>query len=76
MEELMHTPVLCTRPPSHHCRYAFAAECILLNSLSPPSHSTVHFIGTIIDNNTGNVLEYHHLIDGQTQKGVGPQFCQ
>jgi hypothetical protein len=57
-EELMSTPALCACPPSLHCRYAFAAECILLKTISPPSHSTVHFIGAIIDNNTGNVLKY------------------
>jgi hypothetical protein len=57
-EELMPTPALCTRPPSLHCGYAFAAECILLETISPPSHSTIHFIGTIINDNTGNVLKY------------------
>jgi hypothetical protein len=57
-DELMPTPALCTHPPSLHCRYGFAAECILLETISPPSHSTVHFIGAIIDNDTGNVLKY------------------
>jgi hypothetical protein len=56
-DELMPAPALCTCPPSLH-GYAFAAECFLLETISPPSHSTVHFIGTIIDKNTGNVLKY------------------
>jgi hypothetical protein len=57
-EELMPTPALCTCPTSLCCGYAFAAECILQEIISPPSHSTVHFISAIIDDNTGNVLEY------------------
>jgi hypothetical protein len=47
-EELMPTPALCTCPPSLCCRYAFAAEFIFLETISPPSHSTIHFIGTIM----------------------------
>jgi hypothetical protein len=69
-EELMPTPALCTRPPSLCCRYAFAAECVLLETISPPSHSTVHFIGTIINNDTGNVLEFCHLIMMDKKKKV------
>jgi hypothetical protein len=61
-EELMPTPALCTCPPSSRCGYAFTAECILLETISPPSHSTVHFICTIINNDTDNVLKYCHLM--------------
>jgi hypothetical protein len=61
-EELMPTPALCTCPPSLCQGYAFAAECIFLETISPLSHSTVHFIGTIMDNDTGNVLEYPYLM--------------
>jgi hypothetical protein len=57
-EELMPTPALCTCPPSLHRGYAFAAECILLETISPPSHSTVHLISTIIHDSIGNVLKY------------------
>jgi hypothetical protein len=66
----MPTPALCTHPPSLHCRYAFAAECILLETISPPSHSTVHFIGAIINNNTGDVLKYCHLMKMDKHKNV------
>jgi hypothetical protein len=38
-EELMPTPALCTCPPSLHCRYAFMAESILLETISPPSQN-------------------------------------
>jgi hypothetical protein len=58
-EDLMPTPSLCTHPPSLHCRYAFVAKSmILIEKISSPSHSTIHFIGTIIDDNTGDVLDY------------------
>jgi hypothetical protein len=70
MEELMPTPALCTCPPSPCRGYAFATECIFLKTISLPSHSTVTFIGTIIDNNTGNVLEYQHLMKMDKHKKV------
>jgi hypothetical protein len=70
VEELMPTPALSTRPPSLCCGYAFAAECILLETISPPSHSTMHFIGTIINNDTGNVLKYQHLMKMDKHKKV------
>jgi hypothetical protein len=57
-DELMSTPSLCTHPPLLHSGYAFAAESILLETISPTSHSTIHFIGAIIDDNAGDVLEY------------------
>ncbi len=69
-EELMPTPALCTHPPSLHHGYAFLAECILLKPISPPSHSTVHFISAIINNNIGNVLKYCHLIKLDKHKKV------
>jgi hypothetical protein len=61
-EELMPTPTLCTHPPSLCCGYAFVAECISLETISPSSHSTVHFIGAIINDNTSNIFEYCHLM--------------
>jgi hypothetical protein len=61
-EELMSTPSLCTCPPSLHHGYAFVAKSILLELISPPSYSTIHFICTIIEDNTGDVLEYWHLM--------------
>jgi hypothetical protein len=73
-EELMPTPALCTCPPSLHCRYAFTAECILLETISLPFHSTVHFINAIINNNTGNILEYQHLMKMDKHK-KGTTLC-
>jgi hypothetical protein len=46
------------------------AECILLETISPPSHSTIHFIGAFINNNTGDVLGYHHLMKIDKHKKV------
>ncbi len=69
-EELTPTPALHTRPPSLYHGYAFVAESILLETISPPSHSTVHFFGAIIDINTGDVLEYRHLMKMDKHKQV------
>jgi hypothetical protein len=70
VDELMPTPALHTCPPSIHRGYAFAAECILLGAIFPPSHSMVHFIGTIIDDDTDNVLKYRHLMKMDKHKTV------
>jgi hypothetical protein len=48
-DKLMPTPSLCTH---------FAAESFLLETISPPSHSTIYFIGAIIDDNTGDIHKY------------------
>jgi hypothetical protein len=69
-DELMPTPSLCAHHPSLHHRYAFAAQSILLETTSPPSHSPIHFIGTIINDDTGNVLEYRHLIKMEKHKHI------
>ncbi len=69
-DKLMPTPSLHTHPSLLHHGYAFAAESILLEIISPPSHSTVHFIGTIIDNNTGYALNYWHLMKMDKHKQV------
>ncbi len=68
--ELMHTHALCTCPHSLHCGYAFAAECILLETISPPSHPTIHFISAIIHDNTSNVLKYGQLMKIDKHKTV------
>jgi hypothetical protein len=72
-DELMPTSSLCTHPPSLHHVYAFAAQSNLLETISPPSHSIIHFIGANIDNDTGNVLKYQHLMN---QARLGTRFCQ
>ena len=69
-DELMPTPLLCTHPPLLHRGYAFAAESILLKTIAPSSHSIIHFIGTIIDNNTGNVLKYQHFMKMDKHKHI------
>jgi hypothetical protein len=61
-DEFMPTPSRCTHPPSLNWGYAFVAQSVHLETISLPSHSTIHFIGTIINDNTGNVLEYQHLM--------------
>jgi hypothetical protein len=67
----MPTPCsLCTHPTLLHHVYAFAAESMLLETISPPSHSTIHFIGAISDGNTGDVLKYQHLMKMDNHKHV------
>jgi hypothetical protein len=70
VNKLIPTPPLCSHPPSFHRGYAFAAESILLKAISPPSHYTIHFIGTIIVDNTGDVLEYGHLMKMDKHKHI------
>jgi hypothetical protein len=48
----------------------FAAESILLKTISPLSHSTVYFIGAIIDDITGDVLKYQLLMKMDKHKQV------
>jgi hypothetical protein len=69
-DELMPTPSLLAHQTSLHHGYAFAAQSILLDTTSPPSHSTINFIGANIDNNTGNVLEYRHLMKMEEHKHI------
>jgi hypothetical protein len=70
VDKLMPTPSLCTHPPLLHRGYAFAAESILLETIFTPSYSTVQCIGTIIDDDTGDVLEYQHLMKIDKHKQV------
>jgi hypothetical protein len=70
LDELMPTPSLCTHSPLLHHGYVFEAESILLETIFPPSHSTIHFIGAIIDDDTGNVLEYKHYMKMDNHKHV------
>ncbi len=69
-DNLMPTPSLCLHIPFLYCGYAVAAQSILLETISPPSHSTINFIGTIINDDTGNVLEYRHLMKKEKHKNV------
>jgi hypothetical protein len=48
----------------------FAAQSILLETISPPSYSTIHFIGAIINDNTGDVLEYRDLMKMEKHKHI------
>ncbi len=62
-----------THPHSLCCGYAFAAECILLKSISPSSCFTVHFIGAIIYDDTGNALKNCYLMKMDKHKKVWVQ---
>jgi hypothetical protein len=51
--------------------YTFAAQQLTLPQ-SLPSYSTKHFIGAVINETTGNVLEYRHLIKLDKTRKFGP----
>jgi hypothetical protein len=57
--------------PTSNIWYAFAAQNILLETTSLPSHSTIHFISTIINWDIGNVLENRHLMKMENTSTFG-----
>ena len=55
-------------PPTTHvptCRqgYAFVAPLLHTKQLHSAANASEHFIGVVIDNTTGDVLEHRHLIN-------------
>jgi hypothetical protein len=69
-DDLMPSSSLRAHQPSLHHGYVFAAQSILLETIAPPSHSTIHLIGAIINKDTGDVLEYHRLMKLDKHKHV------
>jgi hypothetical protein len=61
----MPRPVMATATTPLAIGYAFAVHQLALRKLS-----TNHFIGTIIDKDTGAVLEYQHLVKNPATKSV------
>jgi hypothetical protein len=62
---LMPKPVLATATTPSAIGYAFAVHQLVLCKLT-----TTHFLGAIIDNDTGAALEYQHLIKNPATKSV------
>ena len=58
-------PPPTTNAPSRRQGYAFAAHLLQHNKLSSAANASEHFIGAVIDNDTGAVLEYRHLIKSE-----------
>ena len=57
-DALMPRPVMATMNTLPAIGYTFAVHQLALSKLA-----TNHFIGTIIDKETGAVLEYRHLVN-------------
>jgi hypothetical protein len=62
---LMPRPVTATANKSPAIGYVFAVHQLALSELTAN-----HFIGAIIDKDTGAVLEYRHLVENPTTKSV------
>jgi hypothetical protein len=62
---LMPTPVTATANTPPVIGYAFAVHQLALSKLA-----TNHFIGAIIEEETGTVLEYRHLVKNPATKSV------
>ena len=54
------------------CRqgYAFAVHLLQHNELHSAVNASEHFIGAVIDDNTGDMLEYQHLIKSDKYKRI------
>ncbi len=61
----MPRPVMATANKLPAIDYAFAVHQLLLRELA-----TNHFLGAIINKNTGTVLEYRHLVKNPATKAV------
>ena len=51
-------PLLTKHAPTRLQGYAFAAHLIHNNELHSAVNTSEHFIGAVVDNTTGDVLEY------------------
>jgi hypothetical protein len=60
-------PLPTTNAPSRQQGYAFAVHLLQHNELPSAAYeyASDHFIGAVIDDNTGAVLEYWHLIKSE-----------
>jgi hypothetical protein len=63
-------PLPITNAPARQQGYALAAHLLQLNELHSAANASDHFIGAVINNNTGKVLEYWHLIKSEKYKGI------
>ncbi len=58
-------PPPTTNAPSHRQGFAFAVHLLQHNELPSSVNASEHFIGAVIDDDTGAVLEYRHLIKSE-----------
>ncbi len=70
-DALMPRPVTATAKTPPAIGYAFAVHQLALHKLA-----TKHFLGAIIDEETGAVLEYRLLVNNPTTNLCGKQVLQ
>ena len=63
-------PPLITNAPARRQGYALTAHLLQHNELHSTVNASEHFIGAAIDNDTGEVLRYRHLIKSEKYKGI------
>jgi hypothetical protein len=63
-------PLPTTNAPSHQQGYAFAAHLLQHNELPSAANASEHFIGAVIDDDTGAMLEYRHLINSEKYRRI------
>ncbi len=68
---LIHTKLACDYPTQG---YITTTRALLIQTYgivpTMQNNTSINFIGTIIDNITGNVLKYHHLIKSDKHKDI------
>jgi hypothetical protein len=63
-------PPSSTNAPMHRQGYALAAHLLQQNEQHSTENTPEHFIGSVLDNDTGAVLEYRHLIKSDKYKRI------
>ena len=63
-------PPPITNTPARRQGYALAAHLLQHNELPSAENTSEHFIGAVLDDDTGEVLEYRHLIKSEKYKRI------
>jgi len=63
-------PPPITNAPARRHGYALTAHLLEHNELHSAANASEHFIGAVINDDTGEVLEYWHLIKSEKYKGI------
>ena len=69
-------PPPTTNAPTRRQGYAFAVHLLQHNELHSTANASEHFIGAVINDNMGDVLEYRHLINRTNTNEYGNEALQ
>ena len=69
IEDDMPPPRHLSRPPQTRAQHR-ATHVHLINSATTCTHTPINFIGAVVDDVAGDVLEYRHLIKSETHKTI------